>query len=110
MHRHERDRLRDVQRRAAAEPDDRIGVVRLEGLHAIGDLLLGGIAVDPGIDLHREPVEPRAEVLQDRQRCQPLVGDDQRALHALLAQVLGHQAPRAGTEVDGGREGEFADH
>jgi len=47
--------------------------------------------------------------VQDRQGAQAPVGDDERALEALLLQVLGDQVARAGAEVDGGGEGEFFD-
>src|SRR6266702_5875600 len=61
------------------------------------------------MDLHREPFEAGGELREDRQRGEALVGDDERALHAMPLQVLGDELARAGTEMDFSWEGEFRD-
>src|SRR5262249_54863099 len=74
------------------------------------DLATGGIAIDAAIDLDAQPCEARAEFLEDRQRRKTLVGDNERALHALLFEVPGDEAASACAEVDGGGKGERRDH
>src|SRR5262249_50619504 len=56
-----------------------------------------------------QPDQRRDELLEDGEVRQALVRDDERALHALLLQVGHHLAARAGTERDGGGEGELRD-
>ena len=72
MHGHQRDCLGDVERRAAAEADDRVGaMVRAEGGDAVLDLAPGRVAPDLRIDGDLEAFHPGAEFLQQRQavRC-----------------------------------------
>jgi hypothetical protein len=102
VHGHQRDRLGDVERGAPAESDDGIGRVRLEGAHAVDNLLARRVAMDAGIDLRVEGREAVAEVAQDRECRQSPVGDDERAFHAGALEVVGDQAARAGAEMDRG--------
>jgi hypothetical protein len=83
--------------------------VLLERRGAVVDLLLHRVAEDARVDLHLKPLEALGEVVQDRQHPEALVGDDERALEALLLQVIGDQVACAGTEVNGGGEGESRD-
>jgi hypothetical protein len=78
------DHLGDVQRRAAAEADDAIGSVRLEGRRALHHLAGGRIAEHAAEHRDLEALQVAAELGQHRQRRQRLVGDDQRALQPLL--------------------------
>ena len=106
MSRHQRDRLGDVERGAAAEADHCVGAMCLEGGHAVVDLALHRVAPDLRVRRHLEPGKIVDERFQHRQRGDAAVGDDQRSLHTLRDQVLGDELARAGTEVDGRREGE----
>ncbi len=106
MHGHQRDRLGHVERRAAAQADDRVGAVRAIGADAVVDLAPGRVAPKLRIDGYLETFHPGAESLQQRQGCDAAVGDDQRARDALHAQMLGDELARAGSEVDRGRKGE----
>ena len=103
------DHLGHVERRAAAEADHAIGAMRLEGGRARHHLAGGRVAEHAGEHGHLQPRQMGLELGQHRQRGQRLVGDDQRALEALLAQVLRHFLARAGAEVDGGGKGKAAD-
>ena len=109
MHRHQADDLGHIERGAAAETDHAIGVVGLESRSAGHDLGAGRIAEHAveGGDL--QTTEVRLELGHHRQRSQRAIGDDQRALAALLAQMLGHKLACAGTEGDRGGEGEAGD-
>jgi hypothetical protein len=51
----------------------------------------------------------RFEFGQHRQRRQRPVGHDQRALEALVPQMLRDQLARAGAKLDGGGKGEAGD-
>jgi hypothetical protein len=107
---HQRHRLGDIQRRAAAEADDAIGAVGLEGRHAVVDLLLHRVAEDAAVDGRIQALQRRLELRQHRQRGEALVGDDERALQAAVGEVLGDQLAGAGAEVDLCREGKLIDH
>jgi len=97
------------KRRTAAEADDAIGAVGLVGSGSIHHLRGGGVAMNAAVDGHVQVAQMGAELRQHRQGRQRAVGDDQGALAALRAQVLGDELARAGAELDGGGEGKTGD-
>ena len=109
MDRHQRDRLGDVERSAAAQPDDRIGAMLAERRNAVLNLGFHRIAPDFRINADLEPVQIGDELLEHRQRRDAAVGHDERALEAVRAEMLGHERARARPEVDGRRKGETVD-
>ncbi len=109
MARHQRDRLGDIERRAAAQADHRIGVVRLVRGRALLHLAADGIAPDLGENADIETRQRRDEVREQRQRRDPAVGDDERPLDALGLEMVRDELAGAGSEVDGGREAESCD-
>jgi hypothetical protein len=109
VHRHHADDLGDIECRAAAEADDAVGVVRLEGGCAGHHLARGRVAEHTVEHCDIETIEVAAELRQHRQRGECLVSHDQRTLQALRAQVFGHQPACTGAEVDGSRKGETGD-
>ena len=60
MRGHQRDRLGDIQCRAAAEADDRVGPMRVERRRPVGHLAAHRIAADVGEhrDLESRAVRP----------------------------------------------------
>ena len=106
---HQRDRFRDVERRAAAQTDHRICAMFLERGNAGIDLACNRIARHARENFHRETLQRRLEFAEQRQRRDALVRDDQRPLAALRRKVRGGLAPRAGAEMNIGRESETMD-
>jgi hypothetical protein len=98
------DHLGHVQRRAPAETDDAVGVVRLVGRRTVHHLAAGRVAEHAGKHGHVQPVEMGPEFGQHRQGAERAVGDDQRALETLLQQMRGDLLARAGAETDRGGE------
>ena len=98
--------LGDVERRAAAQADHRIGVVRLVRGGALLHLAADGIAPDLGEDGDVEARQRRDEIGEQRQRRDPAVGDDERPRDAFGLEVVRDQLAGAGSEVDGGRKAE----
>ena len=92
VRRHQRDRLGDVERRAAAEADDRIGAMRAVRRDAVIDLALDRVAPDVRNRPRRRGRQVGDELREQRQRRDAAVGDDQRPLQALLVEVLGRRA------------------
>jgi hypothetical protein len=109
VHGHQRDRLRDVEGCPAAESHDTIRAVRAEFGNAFVHLRACGIAVHAREDLRRRAVQFRDEGAEDRQVLHPAVGHHERPAHAAGREVRGDEVPRAGAEMDLGREGESRD-
>ncbi len=103
---HQRDRLRDIECRAAAHADHRIGAVRLVCGGAGHDLPPHRIAGDIGKDGDIEAAQIGEQVRQQRQRRDPAIGHQQRSFDALTLEVIGDELARAGPEMDGRRKTE----
>ena len=105
------DDLGDVERRAAADADDGVGAVRAERRRAGHHLARRRVAEHAAEDRRREPGgrEVGRQLGDDRQRREALVGDDERALQAALAQLRADELARARAEVDRRRKGELGD-
>jgi hypothetical protein len=58
MHGHQRDDLRDIERRTAAKADDPVGAVGAIGRDALVDLASDRVAVNAGVDPDSRPSEP----------------------------------------------------
>ena len=104
---HEGDGLGHVERGAAAEADDGVRLVGAERLDARDHLAVHGIARDAGelAGGQRPAAEQAEDLLEDGQRGEALVGDEQRAPEALLLEVGAQHLARAGAEMDEGRKG-----
>jgi hypothetical protein len=109
--RHHHHRLGDVERRAAAEADDRVGVVGPCGRAAGHRLRAGRIAGDAieHRDVEAGVAQRRDERMSDRQLRQCAVGDDQRAREPFFAQVRPDLAGGARAEADRGGKADGLD-
>ena len=88
--RHQRDDLGDIERRAATEPDHRVGSVlakRRSAGHHLGAGRVAGDAVEDRGDEIRQAV---AELGEHRQPGQRRVGHDQRPRQTPVAQMRRH--------------------
>ncbi len=106
---HQRDRLRDVERGAAAQADHRVGAMRLVRRGAAADLARDRVAPDLRVDGDVESREVGDERRQQRQRGDAAVGHDQRPADAGFLEVPGDELARAGAEMDGRGEAEAGD-
>jgi hypothetical protein len=104
MRRGHADQLGHIQRRAPAETDDAVGVVRRVGRRTIHHLATGRVAGHAGKHGDVQPVEMRTEFGHHRQGAERAVGDDQWALEALFQKMRGDLLARAGAETDRGGE------
>src|SRR5207249_3487568 len=107
VRRHQGNGLGHIECGAAAQADDGVGAVRLVRRDAIHDLASHGIAPDVGVDIDGKAGKAGDEFLEQRQRRNPAIGDDERAFAAVRLQMLRDQPARAGAEMDGGWKGKL---
>ena len=106
MRRHHGDRLRDVERRTAADADDAVRAMLAVGARARRHLAAHGIAGHAGEHGGRERLEFGEDAGEDGQGGEAAVGYDERARKPALAQVRRDFAARSGAEQDGRGKGE----
>jgi hypothetical protein len=96
------DELSGVERRAAADGDDDVRVVRSERRDAVDDVLLDRVRVDAVEDHRRDSagLERLAHLLGDAGLHDACVGDDERTLLGEVLHVLGERGQRALSEHD----------
>jgi hypothetical protein len=109
MIRHQRDRLCDVECRAAADADHAIGLVRAERIRTLHHLASNRIAANARKDCMLHTGEPGDEARKHEQSGQPAIGDHERTCATRIDEVARNLARRAVAEQDRGGKGELVD-